>query len=137
MLLLAKIAYQENGGQQKATVIRDVRPQCQSSKFKKNGHIRNGKGMARSRWGAERVAVVRNASPVMAIMTKTGRPSPPGSVARGQSFYRRPEISRCRQCNGQPISRCKRAVGSILTLIPNPRNSCATHYGTLIGYHVL
>jgi hypothetical protein len=46
------------------------------------------------------------------IMTKTGRPSSPGSVARGQSFYRRSEISRCRQCNGQPISQCKWAGGS-------------------------
>jgi insertion element IS1 protein InsB len=43
MLLLTKNTGQENGGQQKTMVIRDVCPRCQSSKYKKNGHIRNGK----------------------------------------------------------------------------------------------
>ena len=43
------------------------------------------KAAARSRWGAARVGAARSASPVGAIMTKTGRPSSPGSVARGQS----------------------------------------------------
>src|SRR5918992_2557569 len=43
MLLLTKNTYQEAGGQQKTMVIRDVCPQCQSSKYKKNGHIHNGK----------------------------------------------------------------------------------------------
>jgi transposase-like protein len=31
------------GGQSYAMVIRDVCPRCQSPKFKKNGHIHNGK----------------------------------------------------------------------------------------------
>jgi insertion element IS1 protein InsB len=43
MLLLTKNTYQEAGGQQKTMVIRDVCPRCQSSKYKKNGHIHNGK----------------------------------------------------------------------------------------------
>jgi insertion element IS1 protein InsB len=43
MLLLTKNTGQENGGQQKTMVIRDVCPRCQSSKYTKNGHIRNGK----------------------------------------------------------------------------------------------
>jgi transposase-like protein len=43
MLLLAENIYQEVGGQQKTMVIRDVCPRCQSSKYKKNGHIHNGK----------------------------------------------------------------------------------------------
>ena len=43
MLLLAKVASQENGGQQKAMVIRQVCPQGTSSRFKKNGHIHNDK----------------------------------------------------------------------------------------------
>ena len=50
--------------------------------------------VGRRRWDAERVGAGRSASPVGAIMTKTGRPSSPGSVARGQLLYRRPEISR-------------------------------------------
>ena len=36
------------------------------------------RGVARSRWGAEPVAVVRNASRVVAILTKTGRLLSPG-----------------------------------------------------------
>ena len=43
MLLLAQVASQKNGGQQKAIVIRKVCPQCTSSRYKKNGHIQNGK----------------------------------------------------------------------------------------------
>jgi insertion element IS1 protein InsB len=43
MLLLTENIYQEAGGQQKTMVIRDVCPRCQSSKYKKNGHIHNGK----------------------------------------------------------------------------------------------
>jgi transposase-like protein len=43
VLLLAKVAPQQNRGQQKAMVIRKVCPQCTSSKYKKNGHIHNGK----------------------------------------------------------------------------------------------
>jgi transposase-like protein len=43
VLLLTKVASQENGGQQKAMVIRKVCPQCTSSRFKKNGHIHNNK----------------------------------------------------------------------------------------------
>ena len=36
-------AYPASGGQQYAMVIRDVCPQCQFPKYKKNGHIHNGK----------------------------------------------------------------------------------------------
>jgi insertion element IS1 protein InsB len=43
MLLLTKNTGSEVGGQQKSMVIRDVCPRCQSSKYKKNGHIHNGK----------------------------------------------------------------------------------------------
>jgi insertion element IS1 protein InsB len=43
MLLLTKNASHASGGQQKAMVIRDVCPRCQSPKHKKNGHIHNGK----------------------------------------------------------------------------------------------
>jgi transposase-like protein len=32
-----------SGGQQQAMVIRDMGPRCQSPKYKKNGHIHNGK----------------------------------------------------------------------------------------------
>ena len=42
MFLLAKVASQENGGQQRAMVIRKVCPQCTSARYKKNGHIHNG-----------------------------------------------------------------------------------------------
>src|SRR5215475_2966964 len=42
MLLLANIASQSSRGQQKIMIIREVCPQCQSPKFKKNGHIHNG-----------------------------------------------------------------------------------------------
>ena len=41
------------------------------------------KGVARRRWGAERAAVGRNASPAGGIMTKTGPPLSPGSVGKG------------------------------------------------------
>jgi insertion element IS1 protein InsB len=40
---LTKNASHPSGGQQKVTVIRDVGPRCQSPKYKKNGHIHNGK----------------------------------------------------------------------------------------------
>src|SRR5918992_5172998 len=43
MLLLAKNASHASGGQQQAMVIRDACPRCQSPKYKKNGHIPNGK----------------------------------------------------------------------------------------------
>ena len=43
MLLLTKNASHASGGQQKAMVIRDVCPRCQSPQHKKNGHIHNGK----------------------------------------------------------------------------------------------
>ncbi len=43
MLLLTKNAFLSSGGHQHAMVIRDVCPQCKSSKYKKNGHIHNGK----------------------------------------------------------------------------------------------
>jgi hypothetical protein len=36
-------AYPSSGGQQQAMVVRDVCPRCQSPKYKKNGHIHNGK----------------------------------------------------------------------------------------------
>ena len=48
---------------------------------------------ARRRWDADRVVAARSASPAGAIMTKTGPRSSPGSVARGRSSSRRPEIS--------------------------------------------
>jgi insertion element IS1 protein InsB len=43
MLLLTKNASHSSGGPQKAMVIRAVCPRCKSSKYKKNGHIHNGK----------------------------------------------------------------------------------------------
>ena len=43
MLLLTKNASLSSGGHQHAMVIRDVYPRCKSSKYKKNGHIHNGK----------------------------------------------------------------------------------------------
>src|SRR5918992_2351043 len=43
MLLLTKNTGQEAGGQQKPMLIRDACPRCQSSQYKKNGHIHNGK----------------------------------------------------------------------------------------------
>jgi transposase-like protein len=43
MLLLTKHTYQAAGGQQKTMVIRDVCPRCQSSQYKTNGRIHNGK----------------------------------------------------------------------------------------------
>src|SRR5512132_4066153 len=36
-------AYSWDGGQQETMVIREVCPRCQSPKYKKNGHIHNGK----------------------------------------------------------------------------------------------
>jgi insertion element IS1 protein InsB len=41
--MLTKNASRANGGQQKAMVIRDGCPRCQSPKYKKNGHIHHGK----------------------------------------------------------------------------------------------
>jgi hypothetical protein len=46
------------------------------------------KAVARSRWGAERVAVGRNASPAGATMTKTDPRSSRGSVGKGLSSSR-------------------------------------------------
>ena len=43
MLLLTNNTYQEDGGQQKSMVIREVCPRCKSAEYKKNGHIHNGK----------------------------------------------------------------------------------------------
>jgi insertion element IS1 protein InsB len=43
MLLLTNNTGSEVGGQQKSMVIRNVCPRCQSSQYKKNGHIHNGK----------------------------------------------------------------------------------------------
>jgi insertion element IS1 protein InsB len=43
MLLLTKHASHASGGQQQAMITRDVCPRCQSPKYKKNGHIHNGK----------------------------------------------------------------------------------------------
>jgi insertion element IS1 protein InsB len=43
MLLLTKNVYHGWGGQRKAMVIRDTCPRCGSPKYKKNGHIHNGK----------------------------------------------------------------------------------------------
>jgi len=50
--------------------------------------------VAQSPWGADHVAVARNASPVGAMTTKTGQRSSPGSVDRGLWSSRRPKISR-------------------------------------------
>src|SRR4030095_4585093 len=36
-------AYSWHGGQQQTMVIREVCPRCKSDKYKKNGHIHNGK----------------------------------------------------------------------------------------------
>src|SRR5262244_2973523 len=36
-------SYSWNGGQQQTMVIREVCPRCKSSRYKKNGHIHNGK----------------------------------------------------------------------------------------------
>jgi insertion element IS1 protein InsB len=43
MLLLTKKASHASGGQQNTMITRDVCPRCQSPKYKKNGHIHNGK----------------------------------------------------------------------------------------------
>ena len=43
MRWLTQKRYSASGGQQKIMVIRKVCPQCQSPKYKKNGHIHNGK----------------------------------------------------------------------------------------------
>jgi insertion element IS1 protein InsB len=43
MLLLTKNVYHEWRGQQQAMVIRETCPRCESPKYKKNGHIHNGK----------------------------------------------------------------------------------------------
>ena len=54
-------------------------------------------------------------SPVGAIMTKTGRPSSRGSVARGLSSSKRPVISRSRRCKKPRTSPCTLAGGSLRT----------------------
>jgi hypothetical protein len=64
--------------------------------------------VARRRWGVARVGAGRNASLGGAIMTKTGRPSLPGSVARGLLSYRARVILPCRRCKG---GRHRRANG--------------------------
>ena len=51
------------------------------------------KVVARSRWDAAHVDVASSASRAGAIMIKTGQPSSPGSVARGQSSSKRRAIS--------------------------------------------
>jgi insertion element IS1 protein InsB len=43
VLLLTHNAYQWWGGQQKTMVIREMCPRCGSPKYKRNGHIHNGK----------------------------------------------------------------------------------------------
>jgi IS1 family transposase len=43
VLLLTKNAYEWWGGQQKTVVIREMCPRCGSLKYKRNGHIHNGK----------------------------------------------------------------------------------------------
>jgi transposase-like protein len=43
VLLLTQNASHASGGQQQAMVIREMCPRCQSPKYKKNGHIHNGK----------------------------------------------------------------------------------------------
>jgi hypothetical protein len=42
MVSLVRITNRYQGGQQKAIVVRDACPQCESQQFKKNGHIHNG-----------------------------------------------------------------------------------------------
>ena len=79
------------------------------------GHKGKLSRAGRRRWDAARAGAARNASPVGAIMTKTGRPSLPGSVGRGQWLYRRRAISRCRRCRRPLTSLSTWAVGSILT----------------------
>jgi insertion element IS1 protein InsB len=57
MLLLTANIYQEGGGHQTTMVIRDVCPRCQASKYRKNGHIHNGKQHHRCQaWGRQFVA---------------------------------------------------------------------------------
>ena len=60
------------------------------------------KGAGRRRWDASHVAVVRNASPGVAIMTRTGPPLSRGSAARELSSSRRPAISPSRRCKRPP-----------------------------------
>jgi insertion element IS1 protein InsB len=43
MIRLTQKRYSASGGQPKIMVIREVCPRCQSPKYKKNGHIHNGK----------------------------------------------------------------------------------------------
>jgi insertion element IS1 protein InsB len=43
VLRLTQSAYSPSGGQLEAMIIRDGCPQCRSPKYKKNGHIHNGK----------------------------------------------------------------------------------------------
>ena len=43
MLLLTKNAYRYSGGQQTAMLVRETCPKCGSNRYKKNGHIHNGK----------------------------------------------------------------------------------------------
>lgn len=43
VLWLTQTVYSSSGAQHQAMVIRDVCPRCQSSEYKKNGHIYNGK----------------------------------------------------------------------------------------------
>jgi hypothetical protein len=43
MLLLTQNGYQYSGGQQPAMVVLEACPECQSSRYKQNGHTRTGK----------------------------------------------------------------------------------------------
>jgi insertion element IS1 protein InsB len=43
MIRLTQKRYSASGGQHKIMVIREICPRCQSTKYKKNGHIHNGK----------------------------------------------------------------------------------------------
>jgi hypothetical protein len=66
----------------------------------------------RHHWDAAHVVAASSASRAGGIRTKTGRLFSPGAAARGLSCDRRPKSLRWRRGNGQPISRCKWAVGS-------------------------
>jgi len=77
--------------------------------------------------GVERVARRQeNASPVVAIMTRTGQRYRLGSVARGMSSSRRPEISPSRRCRKRPMIAVQ--AGSRLY------TDSASSYRALTGY---
>ena len=92
--------------------------------------------VAASPWVVDRVVAARSASRAEAIMTKTGRPSSRGSVAKEQSCYTRPAISRCTRCRRPLTSRCKRAVASTPTrpaVIGRSRAMCTHSSGLSQG----